>query len=437
MDRQVMLFTACGMFIDSILLFFYLNCHSIKENKRLQAFFTYFLYFVINYIIGSTTLPVCTRAVCNLGMIVVIEYFIYDKMNGFQIIKEAIMFLLLLGVAELLIMPVIFLLTNHYDADIFNDSSRYDLWLVSMGLSRMIAMIFFLICRKFQNQNYEKLDKREKLNLFSPLTISFISFLIITKLIIDYDSLKTEYFIVMLVTIASLLVISVMLHIIFLEKYIHYRDKDQELSMLKQKNSIQYEYYKNQKETLHNMRIMYHDLKNHMLLSSLSPDYLTEIKSTLSQFENFSDTGNGILNILLWKKYSEADKYGIELESVIEKVDLNFMDDMDICSIVGNILDNAIEACKEVDRNQIPEISVRIGKINNFIIIKIENDCLGSLRKKLRKNVFETTKAEKDMHGIGLNSVKRAVEKYDGNCVFECSNHKFSTEILIPIPIIR
>nr|WP_314463099.1 GHKL domain-containing protein [uncultured Clostridium sp.] len=437
MDRQAVLFTAGGMFIDSIVLFFYLNCHSIKEHKRLQAFFAYVSYFVINYILGSTTLPVCTRAVCNLGMIMVIEYFFYDRMNGFQIIKEAIMFILLLGVAELLIMPVIFLLTNHYDADIFNDSSRYDLWLISMGLSRMIAMIFFLLCRKFQNQNYEKLDKREKLNLFSPLTISFISFLLITKIVIDYDGLKKEYFIVILVLIASLLVISAMLHIIFLEKYIHYRDRDQELSMLKQKNSIQYEYYINQKETFHNMRIMYHDLKNHMLLSSLSPDYLTEIKSTLSQFEKFSDSGNGILNILLWKKYSEANKYGIELESVIEKVDLNFMDDMDICSIVGNILDNAIEACKEVDRNRIPEISVRIGKINNFIIIKIENDCIGSLRRKGRGNVFETTKAEKDMHGIGLSSVKRAVEKYDGNCEFECSNHKFTTEILIPIPIIR
>lgn len=437
MDRQAVLFTAGGMFIDTVILFFYLNCHNIKENRRLHSVFGYLSYFLINYILGSTALPVCTRAVCNLGMIMIIEYYLYDRMNGFQIVKEAIMFILLLGVAELLIMPVIFLLANDYDANIFNDSSRYDLWLISMGLSRMIALIFFLLFRKFQNQNYEKLDKREKLNLFSPLTISFISFLLITKLVIDYDELRKEYLIVMLVSIASLLVISTMLHIIFLEKYIHYRDRDQELSMLKQKNSMQYEYYKNQKETFDNMRIMYHDLKNHMLLSSLNPDYLAEIKSNLSQFEHFSDTGNGILNMLLWKKYIEASKYGIELDSVIEKADLNFIEDMDLCSIVGNILDNALEACKEVDRNQIPEISVRIGKINNFIVFKIENDCVGSLRKKRSENLFETTKTEKDMHGIGLRSVKRAVEKYDGNCEFECTSHKFTTEILIPIPIIR
>lgn len=437
MDKQAMLFTACGMFIDSLILFFYLNCHSIKENRKLHVLFAYLSYFLINCILGSTTLPIFTRAVCNVCMIMAIGYFFYSKISLCEIGKEAIMFLLLMGVAEILIIPLIFLVTQDYNADVFNDPNRYDLWLISMGLSRLIALSLFMLCRKIQKQNYDKLDHQEIVILYLPLAISFVSFLVITKIVIDFEQLRKEHFVILLAAIACLMVISAMLHMLFFEKYVHYRDKDQELSMLKQRNNMQYEYYRNQIETFENMRIMYHDLKNHMLISSLSPKYQAETNDTLRQFEKFSDSGNSILNILLWKKYAQAGKYGIEVESVIEKADLNFMDDMDICSIVGNILDNAIEACMEVDRNQIPEITVRIGKINQFIIIKVENDCIGSVRKKHKESIFETTKAEKNMHGIGLNSVKRAVEKYDGNCEFECNHNKFTTEVLIPIPNTR
>ncbi|WP_349945610.1 ATP-binding protein [Lacrimispora sp. BS-2] len=433
MDKQAILIAIFVMFIDTMVLFFYLNCHTIKESKRLQAISAYSLYFLINCILGSIDFPLLCKAICNICMVLAIRYFNYDKVSRYEIGKEAIVFILLLGISEVLILPLIFLLTKSFDMDIFNDYSRPNLWLISMGLSRIIALCLFMLNRKIQKRNYEKLDEQEILILYLPLLISFVSFLVIAKILLGFDDFEKDDFLVLLAVIACILVVFPLLHMIFFEKYIHYRNKDQELSMLKQKDHIQYEYYQNQIETFENIRIMHHDLKNQMLVSTFSPTYMEKTKETLSQFEKFSDTGNRILDILLWKKSNEANKLGIELESDIEKVDLNFIDDMDICSIAGNILDNAIEACSEIDRNQIPKISVRLSKINNFVIFKIENDCIGSIRKKQRENVFETTKAEKKMHGIGLNSITHAVEKYNGNCEFECMDNKFLTEILIPI----
>lgn len=125
----------------------------------------------------------------------------------------------------------------------------------------------------------------------------------------------------------------------------------------------------------------------------------------------------------------------IGFECVVDNVDLSFMDDMDVCSLIGNILDNAIEASQELLDTKKPSISIKIGNINNFIIIKTRNECISCSRKKLKENIFETTKDIKKMHGIGLSSVKKVVEKYDGHCEFDMEGEVFTAEILIPYPI--
>ena len=172
-----------------------------------------------------------------------------------------------------------------------------------------------------------------------------------------------------------------------------------------------------------------------MLLSNYDSSYWDKTNVALLQFEQSLDTGNEILNILLWEKRKEAEKYGINFECITEKVDLSFIDDMDICSIIGNISDNAIEAGQELLNVKQPVISLKIGNVNNFVIIKIQNDCISSSKIKLKSNIFKTTKDMKKMHGIGLSSVKRAVEKYDGNCEFDTYDDVFIAKILIPCPI--
>lgn len=277
-----------------------------------------------------------------------------------------------MGIAESLFISVAFLFTNNFSTDIFNNPNKPFLWLVSMSFSRMIAVCLYRLYKK-NRKSSKPLDKHEMLM--------------------------------------------------------------KELLMLEQKDSLKYEYYKNYIESLENMRILYHDLKNHMLVSNYDSSYLEKTKKTLEQFDKIYDTGCDILNILFWEINNEASKYGINFECIVEKVDMSFIDDMDLCSIMGNILDNAIESGKELLNVKRPTICIKIGSINNLIIIKIINDCISSSKIRLN-NSFRTTKDKKKLHGIGLNSIKRAVEKYDGHCEFDTCDDQFITEILIPFPII-
>lgn len=435
MNFQIIIFTACGMFIDTIVLFFYLNCYHIKKHMERFVFTTYFIYFLLNFVMGYTDVSLWIRIISNVGMITVIGQLMYDGVNRYEIGKEAIVFLMLEGVAELLVIPVAFLFTNNFNADIFNDPTKPYLWLISMCLSRIIAMCLFGIYRKIQRRHQWLLSRQEILIFYLPLTVSFICFFIITEIVVTIDNFKKEKFSILLTAIACALIIYTLIHMIVYERYIYYRNQNQELLMLKQKEALKYEYYKSQMQNFENISILYHDLKNHMLLSNYDNAYFEKIKESFEGLEDAFDTGCEILNILLWEKHNEAVKCGIKFKCIIEELEWRFMDDIDICSIMGNILDNALEAGQEIPPVQEPMINIRIGYINNLIMIKMENTCVRGSRTIRNANIFQTTKKVKEIHGIGLKSVMRAVEKYDGHCEFDSYEDRFITEILIPSPI--
>lgn len=347
MDISIIILTATGMLIDTIMLFFYLNCYTIKDKRKIFAVIAYASYFLINFVLGCTDIDLWIRTLVNICLIVCIGHIVYENINSYEIGKEAIIYILLMGIAEFLFIPVVFLFTNNFSTDIFNNPTKPYLWFLSIVFSRMIAMCLFRGYREINKRSYKSLDKQELLILYLPLTISFICFLIILRIVLNINNFEKEQFSFLLVAFACTLIIYTLIHMIFYEKYIHYRNENQALLMLKQKDALKYEYYREQIESYESMHILYHDLKNHMLVSNYDSSYLEKTKVALSKFEKVFDTGCDVLNILLWEKNNEAEKQDIGFECDIDNVDLSFIDDMDVCSIIGNILDNAIEASQE------------------------------------------------------------------------------------------
>lgn len=435
MSIKEIVFTVIGMFVDCMLLLQYMSLYKVKKCVKYKIWISYGVFFLINCILGLSNFPFIIRTIYNLLMIIYIGYFYYEEVSIYTLGKEAILFILLLGVAELFVIPIFFLLTGTYDAQIFNDVNYLQLWVISFGLSRMIAVFLFKISRRIQKKSYAKLKTDELAILYFPLSVSLMAFLVIAKFVLDIDRFEKEDLVIPLSIVAVVLIFATLLHMLFFEKYMRDRVQERQIKLLKQKNDLQYEYYKKQIDSYENIRILYHDLKNHILAAE-NNKYYEKIERKISDFEGFISTGSNILNVLMWQKITEAKEKGIEVETIVEEINYGFIDDMDLCSIIGNILDNAIEACCEVDRNCIPEIDIRIAQVNNLIIIKVINDCVANTRRKT-ENGFETTKAEKNIHGIGLLSIEKAVERYDGSVEVWCNGTKFYSEVLIPIPIIR
>ena len=199
----------------------------------------------------------------------------------------------------------------------------------------------------------------------------------------------------------------------------------------------QYQQYKQSRESVDLINYKYHDLKHQIavLRSEQDPDkrnaFLNQMEEEIKQYELQNKTGNHVLDTILTSKSLYCNKHGITLTSVADGSLLEFMDTMDICSIFGNALDNAIECELKIPDKEKRLIHVTVSQQKNFLMIRVENYFEGVLRQK--EGSFATTKKEKQFHGYGIKSIKYTVDKYGGAVHIDAEKQWFDLKILIPL----
>lgn len=163
-----------------------------------------------------------------------------------------------------------------------------------------------------------------------------------------------------------------------------------------------------------------HDIKNHLLILKkceenkeyvLLKEYLDEIQESYQQSEDNIKSGNWMLDTILNIKKNIAEQKKIQFDVKITQITALPFDNTEVCVLLGNLLDNAIEANEQVLEAEKRFISVEIKKQNEMLYFEISN----RLSNEYKDNQFhETSKDNKLLHGIGLKSVKRIVQKYNG-----------------------
>ena len=181
----------------------------------------------------------------------------------------------------------------------------------------------------------------------------------------------------------------------------------------------------------------YHDLKHQIavLRSETDPEkrneFLNHMEDEIRQYEAQNKTGNKVLDTVLTSKSLYCAKHGITFTCVADGTLLDFMDIMDICSIFGNALDNAIECELKIADKEKRLIHVTVSQQKKFLILRFENYYEGSL--KVKEGRFLTTKKEKEFHGYGIKSIRYTVNKYDGAVSIDTKENWFDLKILIPM----
>ncbi|HBE86300.1 MAG TPA: ATP-binding protein [Lachnoclostridium sp.] len=206
------------------------------------------------------------------------------------------------------------------------------------------------------------------------------------------------------------------------------------LELLEQQATMQYKYYLQQEKKHQESLSILHDVDKHIaVMEGLyhgdnkegTINYIKEINTILKPLIPQQLTNNGILNILFNDKIQNTEKLHIDLQFEIGNVDLSFMNPMDITTIFGNLLDNAIEACTQVTGT--PWIRVKISPYYEMIAIKVEN----TSNNIDRWNEGRPVSQKGANHGIGLSNVERAVGKYDGSMNLSSENGIFQCNVLI------
>ena len=179
-----------------------------------------------------------------------------------------------------------------------------------------------------------------------------------------------------------------------------------------------------------------HDLK-HQIAALRSMEngserdaYISEIENAVLFYESAAPTGNDTLDLILMEKKLYCQEHGIRLTCIVDGAPLARIDRMDLYSLFGNAIDNAIESVLG-EEPQKRVIGLRVGKRGAFLSIHIENYVRREV--KLSGGLPVTSKADKSYHGFGVLSIKRIVEKYHGSMSIRSDGNLFRLDILIPL----
>ncbi|MEI3472109.1 MAG: ATP-binding protein [Blautia faecis] len=201
--------------------------------------------------------------------------------------------------------------------------------------------------------------------------------------------------------------------------------------------NMQYQNYKLSKESIDIVNQKYHDLKHQINLLKTGADtekageYLEQMEREIKIYETQNKTGNKVLDTILTSKSMHCQRHGIELKFMGEGQLLNFMEDMDISALFGNMLDNAIESVVKIKDRQKRLISIHVIQERKFIRIRTENYCEEDVQ--FQDGLPVTTKKDKRFHGYGTKSIKKIVEKYGGSVMAGKTDNWFELKILIPM----
>ena len=175
-----------------------------------------------------------------------------------------------------------------------------------------------------------------------------------------------------------------------------------------------------------NLRAYAHDAKNHLsAIKNLNTDpeiemYISKMTERLEEYGKVCHSGNHTLDVVIDKYVTECDINNIKFEFDIKNNNLSQIDSYDMVTILGNLLDNAVEAAEKSKGKQ---VNIETDFRNNFSVIIISNSC-DSIPKLDETDLPITTKTNRKLHGFGLKSVKKTIKKYTGDIGVEYNSVK-------------
>lgn len=415
------LFDFVNVVIEVAIILFYLSTlydfkHPMTVSKALLVVVT---VGVVSFL-GTMRLPTYANLLVTYMVCFGLSYYLF---NG-KLIKKVFMaaiFIVLAMIVDLLVTCIIMFFGISYSMTVDNNVS----YIVGAMLSNFIRLWLCAYVGRILSRNMRGLP------------VSYWIFMIVCPIlsvlclvIFDIYLMQAEEVNQFLVFIPSfcILYINFMLFRFFETFSANIRLKV--IERLAEQNEENYKVLKNNEDEL---RVLRHDMKNHIMVLNehiknnnieAAEKHLEGIEKTMKNISSVVYTSNpaidAALNIGGRKAQAECVRYDVQVQIDGEV----HIDSADICKLLNNAIDNAIEAAIQCDNGY---IFAELGISNDEMRIHIEN----STNMKENKSFFITTKEDKKNHGYGMKSMKDVVKKYKGLIKYNVSQGVFYLDIIL------
>lgn len=216
--------------------------------------------------------------------------------------------------------------------------------------------------------------------------------------------------------------------------------KKSKLALLQKENELYSRQCEIMQSSTEDLQAFRHDMSNQLIILNhlLEEGKDEEAKRQLNQLSHFikgkviySTSGNTIIDGLVNYKLQSAASENIKVKTEIVVPEQLNIDIADLITVVGNLLDNALEALKKVDRER-RILTIKIVFSQERLIGRITNTYCGEIYKKDDKIL--TSKKEKQKHGYGLSNVEKIIKKYNGYIEIDHADGEFRVNFIIYLP---
>lgn len=393
---------------------------SSQVNKKVELL-SYSIYFII------ITLLYLTVNIPIVNMIGNLVLFFLLTLNYQASIKSRIIFTVFMYMILMAIESIIVLLSRHLysTASSMNPQSKSIIGMIS------IKMISYVVVLLIGNYNDMKKGVSIPTTLWVSIFIIPLGSLYIMIVILQQSHFNTDS---IAISIAILLTINIIVFYLYSVLGELFKDKVEKI-MLKEQNK----YYQKQLEIMsknnEDTRAFNHDLRNHLSIirgyiqldaNEKACKYIDKMAQNDYMIKEISSCGNIDIDTVLNYTLYEATKKNIFLSLEVNVPTNIDIASFDIVVILGNLLDNAIEASSKV-KNDDKKIDIIIKYKTDILFIHIKNTFDGSI--SYEKDNIITSKGDRKNHGIGLNNIRNTLKKYDGSMEINHNNNVFCVDI--------
>ena len=414
--------------IESLISFYYFSFKF--ERKISRNLFPIFILlsglilYAINFIEAPPINAVCFYA-CNF---IVLKICYNTNIKSGIFANFVLLFLMI--ISELI---VVFSFSVVSRFSLFESRSDAFILIIQAIMSKLLYFIFIWGVLKFSEKESKSTDSKFSI-LLCFLPIASIILMCTNVYLCTFYSVNNNFKIAII--IGNILILLSNIIVFYLhETTIKINRKYTQILLDYQQEKNTIDYYDLLREQNENSKILIHDITKHLkTIQQLSENkdsniaqYISEIVNDFSIMNPIDYCNNPTVNLITHRYYEICKKNNINFTISIKNANIDFIKGHDITALLDNLLENAVESALMTNEKFIDfSISTRN---SNFVIIKISNSC--NKKPKYIDGTLVSSKSTSGMHGIGTRSIKRVVEKYNGNLEmkFDSNTNTFTSTI--------
>ncbi len=301
-------------------------------------------------------------------------------------------------------------------------------------IDQLILFYVFAVFLRIFKKSKMNFGKKEWTFIITIFVASFLSLAAI-QITLQKNDLSEQYIGILMAAELGLILINIICF--FMMSILSNSHKAaEELSVMKQQDEIRKQYAENVKYRYDEIRRIRHDMKqSYTVLETLlsenrtleAIDYIRSGRSAITKTEVLVDVGNDFVNSILNSKLSTAKQLGIEVICSSVK-DISGVEAVDLCTLLGNLLDNAIEAAEHCPLEK-SLIEVKITSSDNKLVIQVTNSIKCSVLNE--NSELKSTKPNPMEHGFGVRSIRLIAKKYSGTIKYFEEDDTLSCRVIL------